>query len=77
MEADGKLVYVSLFAYAKGMLLVDNGYRFDNCMNCWYIFDLANLWLHNEGWTRQEPDPGKRFKPMEETNVKGIQGDIR
>ena len=28
MEAEGKTVYVSLFAYAKGMLLVDNGYRY-------------------------------------------------
>ena len=28
LEADGKSVYVSLFAYAKGMLLVDNGYRY-------------------------------------------------
>ena len=28
LEADGKLVYVSLFAYAKGMLLADNGYRY-------------------------------------------------
>ena len=150
VEADGKAVYVSLFAYAKGMLMADNGYRyregaplseyfynihrlsraytpvhprpdyfdkynreyldrlipaeydelktaivkrleafralpkdkdsyglvhfdfsdgnyhidmetgaitvfdFDNCMNCWYMFDLANLWLHNEGWTRHE-----------------------
>ena len=169
LEADGKLVYVSLFAYAKGMLLVDNGYQyrkgaplteyfyntgkalgaihrlsktykpvhprpdyfdkynmtyinrlipdeyselksaiakrldtfsmmpknkscyglvhfdysdgnyhidmdtgavtvfdFDNCMNCWYMFDLANLWIHNEGWTRQEPDPGKRFEIMQQ-----------
>ena len=167
VEADGKTVYVSLFAYAKGMLLADNGYRyregaplseyfyntgktlgvihrlskayapvhrrpdyfdkynmeylnrlipeeygelkaaiasrldvfhalpkdkgcygmvhfdfsdgnyhinmdtggitvfdFDNCMNCWYMFDLANLWIHNEGWTRQETDPGKRFSLM-------------
>ena len=169
VEADGKSVYISLFAYAKGMLLADNGYRyredaplteyfyntgkalgaihrlskeytpdhprpdyfdkytmtyidslipeeygelksaiakrldefhklpmdkscyglvhfdysdgnyhidmdtgaitvfdFDNCMNCWYMFDLANLWLHNEGWTRQEPDPGKRFVMMQQ-----------
>ena len=36
-------------------------FDFDNCMNCWYMFDLANLWIHNEGWTRQETDPGKRF----------------
>ena len=28
MEADGKAVYVSLFAYAKGMLMADNGYRY-------------------------------------------------
>ena len=179
VEADGKEVYVSLFAYAKGMLLADNGYRyregaplseyffntgktlgkihalsknfepvadhhrpdyfdkynmeylgrlipdkyselksaiaarlkkfralptdaqsyglvhfdfsdgnyhidmdtgaitvfdFDNCMNCWYMFDLANLWLHNEGWTRQEPDPGKRFKLMQQCFDLQLQG---
>ena len=168
VEADGKEVYVSLFAYAKGMLLADNGYQyregaplteyfyntgkalgaihrlsktykpvhsrldyfdkynttyinnllpdeyselksaiakrldtfsalpkdkncyglvhfdysdgnyhidmdtgaitvfdFDNCMNCWYMFDLANLWIHNEGWTRQEADPNKRLELMQ------------
>ena len=167
IEAEGKSVYISLFAYAKGMLLADNGYRyregaplseyffnagkalgaihrlskaytpvhqrpdyfdkydmtyldrlipdeygelktavagrleafralpqdkgcyglvhfdfsdgnwhidmdtgavtvfdFDNCMTCWYMFDLANLWVHNEGWTRHEPDPGRRFTLM-------------
>lgn len=169
MEAEGKAMYVSLFAYAKGMLMADNGYRyregatleeyffnigkalgaihrlskdyapvhqrqdyfdkynmtyldhlipdeydelkkavakrleafhalpkdkgcyglvhfdfsdgnyhidmetgavtvfdFDNCMNCWYMFDLANLWLHNEGWTRQETDPHRRFELMQQ-----------
>ena len=177
VEADDKSVYVSLFAYAKGMLLADNGYRyregaplseyfyntgkalgvihrlsktykpvhsrpdyfdkynmtyldglipdeyselksaiakrldtfsalpkdkncyglvhfdysdgnyhidmdtgaitvfdFDNCMNCWYMFDLANLWLHNEGWTRQEPDPGKRFEIMQQCFDLQLQG---
>ena len=167
IEADGETIYISLFAYAKGMLLADNGYRyredaplteyfyntgkalgaihrlskeytpdhprpdyfdkynmtyidslipeeygelksaiakrldefhklpmdkncyglvhfdysdgnyhidmdtgaitvfdFDNCMNCWYMFDLANLWIHNEGWTRHETDPAKRFELM-------------
>ena len=169
LEADGKLVYVSLFAYAKGILLCDNGYRyregapleeyfyntgktlgkihalsknfepiaghrrpdyfdkynmeyldrlisdeyselksaiakrletfhalpmdkdcyglvhfdfsdgnyhidmtngkitvfdFDNCMYCWYMFDLANLWIHNEGWTRHESAPDKRLALM-------------
>ena len=39
-------------------------FDFDNCMNCWYMFDLANLWLHNEGWARQETDPGRRFSLM-------------
>ena len=40
-------------------------FDFDNCLYCWYMFDLANLWLHNEGWTRQEPDPNKRFALMQ------------
>ncbi len=177
LEADGKAVYVSLFAYAKGTLLADNGYRyregaplseyfyntgkalgtihrlsktyapvhrrpdyfdkynmdnlnrlipdeygelktavakrleafhalpqdkgcyglvhfdfsdgnwhvdmdtgaitvfdFDNCMNCWYMFDLANLWIHNEGWTRRENDPGKRFALMRQCFDLQLQG---
>ncbi len=177
MEADGKAVYTSLFAYAKGMLLADNGYRyregaplseyfyntgkalgaihrlsrayapaharpdyfdkynrtyldrlipdaygelkaavaerleafralpkdkncyglvhfdfsdgnwhidmdtgaitvfdFDNCMICWYMFDLANLWIHNEGWTRQETDPGRRFALMRQCFDLQLQG---
>ena len=177
MKADGKAVYVSLFAYAKGMLLADNGYRyregaplseyffntgkalgaihrlsraytpvhrrpdyfdkynmeyldrlipdeyaelktaiarrleafcalpqdkeryglvhfdfsdgnwhidmetgavtvfdFDNCMYCWYLFDLANLWIHNEGWTRRETDPGKRFALMQQCFELQLQG---
>ncbi len=177
MEAEGKTVYVSLFSYAKGMLLADNGYRyregaplseyfyhtgkalgaihrlskayapvyprpdyfdkynmeylgrlipdeygelktafakrleafralpkdkscyglvhfdfsdgnwhidmdtgaitvfdFDNCMNCWYMFDLANLWIHNEGWTRQETDPVKRFAMMRQCFELQLQG---
>ena len=176
-DADGKAVYVSLFAYAKGMLMADNGYRyregaplseyfyntgkalgaihrlskayapvhprpdyfdrydmayldrlipeaygelktavarrleafralpmdrgcyglvhfdysdgnwhidmdtgavtvfdFDNCMNCWYMFDLANLWLHNEGWTRRETDPGRRFARMQQCFDLQLQG---
>lgn len=24
-------------------------FDFDNCMNCWYMFDLANLWTHGVG----------------------------
>lgn len=177
VEADDKAIYVSLFAYAKGMLLADNGYRyregasldeyfyntgkalglihrlskeyepahsrqdyfdkynmtylnklisdeygglkmaiakrldefhelpkdkdcyglvhfdysdgnyhidmdtgaitvfdFDNCMNCWYMFDLANLWLHNEGWTWQENDPAKRFALRQQCFELQLQG---
>lgn len=35
-------------------------FDFDNCMYCWYMFDLANLWIHGIGWYRNEPDPQKR-----------------
>lgn len=49
-------------------------FDFDNCMNCWYMFDLANLWIHNEGWTRQETDPGKRFELMQQCFDLQLQG---
>ena len=39
-------------------------FDFDNCMNCWYMFDLANLWIHGEGWSRGENDPEKRMAYM-------------
>lgn len=41
-------------------------FDFDNCMNCWYMFDLANLWTHGVGWYRFEEDPEVRRKGMEE-----------
>ena len=49
-------------------------FDFDNCMNCWYMFDLANLWIHNEGWTRPEPDQGKRFALMQQCFDLQLQG---
>ena len=49
-------------------------FDFDNCMNCWYMFDLANLWIHNEGWTRHEADPGKRFALMQQCFDLQLQG---
>ena len=39
-------------------------FDFDNCINCWYMFDLANLWTHGEGWFRFEQDPVKRMEYM-------------
>ncbi len=49
-------------------------FDFDNCMYCWYMFDLANLWLHNEGWCRHEPDPKKRFALMQQCFDLQLQG---
>ena len=40
-------------------------FDFDNCMNCWYMFDLANLWTHGEGWYRYETNPAKRKECMQ------------
>ena len=39
-------------------------FDFDNCMYCWYMFDLANLWIHGTGWYQNEPDPEKRMEGM-------------
>ena len=49
-------------------------FDFDNCMNCWYMFDLANLWIHNEGWTRHETDPRRRFALMRQCFDLQLQG---
>ena len=68
------------FDYSDGNYHIDMDtgaitvFDFDNCMNCWYMFDLANLWLHNEGWTRQESDPGKRFALMQQCFDLQLQG---
>ena len=39
-------------------------FDFDNCMYCWYMFDLANLWTHGVGWCRHERDPARRRDGM-------------
>lgn len=38
---------------------------FDNSMYCWYMFDLANLWTHGEGWFRHIEDINERMKGMQ------------
>ena len=59
------------FDYSDGNYHIDmkNGnitvFDFDNCMYCWYMFDLANLYLHGEGWFRCESDPAKRAAGMQ------------
>ena len=68
------------FDYSDGNYHIDmtNGnitvFDFDNCMYCWYMFDLANLYLHGEGWFRYESDPAKRNAGMQhyfDTILKG------
>ena len=36
-------------------------FDFDNCIYCWYMFDLAHVWTHGVGWFRHIPDPEKRM----------------
>lgn len=58
------------FDFSDGNYHIDmsNGditvFDFDNCMYCWYMFDLANLYLHSEGWFRGESDPAKKDAGM-------------
>ena len=39
-------------------------FDFDNCIYCWYMFDLAHVWTHGVGWYRHLPDPEKRMEGM-------------
>lgn len=39
-------------------------FDFDNCMYCWYMFDLANLWVHGWGWCMSEQDMERRKEIM-------------
>ena len=39
-------------------------FDFDNCIYCWYMFDLAHVWTHGVGWFRNEPDPARRMEGM-------------
>jgi Ser/Thr protein kinase RdoA (MazF antagonist) len=53
-------------------------YDFDNCMYCWYLFDLANLWTHGVGWCRWERDAGRRMAFMNhyfDTILKGYRSE--
>ena len=58
------------FDFSDGNYHVDlsNGnittFDFDNCINCWYMFDLAHLWTHGVGWCQFEPDGAKRLEYM-------------
>lgn len=68
-EAEYGLVH---FDYSDGNYHIDytNGrivvFDFDNCMKCWYMFDLANLWTHGVGWCQYEKEAEKRKEFMKE-----------
>ena len=60
------------FDYSDGNYHIDYGtgaitvFDFDNCCTCWYLYDLANLWLHGTGWVQWEPDTCNRRAFMEQ-----------
>ena len=49
------------FDYSDGNYHIDFStgditvFDFENSMYCWYMFDLANLWIYGEGWCRFIP----------------------
>lgn len=53
-------------------------FDFDNCMYCWYMFDLANLWTHGWGWCMSEPEIERRKEIMTDyfdTILKGYRSE--
>lgn len=53
-------------------------FDFDNCMYCWYMFDLANLWTHGWGWCMSEADIERRKEIMKDyfdTILKGYRSE--
>lgn len=54
------------FDFSDGNYMIDysngdiNVFDFENCCRCWYLYDLANLWIHGVGWVQFEPDAEKR-----------------
>lgn len=49
-------------------------FDFDNCMYCWYMFDLANLWTHGVGWFKFEEEKEKRKAGMQDYFATVIEG---
>jgi Ser/Thr protein kinase RdoA (MazF antagonist) len=57
--------------YNDGQITV---YDFDNACYCWYMFDLASLWINGVGWIQFESDAGRRRKFMEEYFATALAG---
>lgn len=68
------------FDYSDGNYHIDfdNGqitvYDFDNCCHAWYMYDLAELWIHGEGWIMFEQDMQKRKQFMEDYFAEILKG---
>ena len=60
------------FDFSDGNYHVDmtNGdivtFDFDNCINCWYMFDLAHLWTHGVGWCQWMQSGEDRLRYMKD-----------
>lgn len=84
LEQDNESYGLVHFDYSDGNYRIDfhtgqiTVYDFDNSCYCWYMYDLANLWVHGVGWIQFEPDTNKRREFMEEyfqTILKGYQSE--
>lgn len=77
LPADSESYGLVHFDFSDGNYHVDmetgeiTAFDFDNCMECWYMFDLANLWVHGWGWCMNHGDPERRREIMD-----GYFGDI-
>ena len=49
-------------------------FDFDNCIYCWYMFDLAHLWTHGVGWYRHIRNAGQRMACMDRYYEKILEG---
>lgn len=68
------------FDFNDGNYLIDfdtgqiTVYDFDNSRYCWYMFDLAGLWMQGVGWIQFEPDAEKRKKFMDDYYITVLEG---
>jgi len=68
------------FDFSDGNYHVDletgdiTAFDFDNCIYCWYMFDLAHLWTHGVGWYRHICNAGQRMACMDQYFGKILEG---
>ena len=68
------------FDFSDGNYHVDletggiTAFDFDNCIYCWYMFDLAHLWTHGIGRYRHIRDAGQRMACMDQYFGKILEG---